>query len=367
MSNNLHIDPIELMLLCTVPRIGSQRVRNLVARFKTPERVFKAAIRELIQVEGIDTKLAYHIKKDANFGFVENQKRLLNICPAHILSYWDSHYPALLKRIPDPPIILYVLGQLDCLSDAGIAIVGTRYPSVYAKLMADKFSRELTKQGLIIVSGLARGIDTISHSAVISENGKTIAVLGSGVDTIYPEENLLLSKHIIENGALISEFPLGSKPDAPHFPRRNRIIAGLTYATLVIEAGNKSGALITADFALDQGRDVFAVPGNINNPKSIGCNRLIQQGAKVVLSIDDILEELKLNLEHKYVSAVSVPPFLNKQEEKIYTSLSQDPVHIDHISRCVQMPTSIVSGILLNLELNGIVQQLAGKMFVRCK
>jgi len=362
----IKFDPRDLLRLCTIPGIGSKKVRTLIARFKTPEGVFKASYRALLHLDGISKLLATNIKKFKNDKFINSQLELLNKHKARILSYWDNEYPVLLKKIEDPPIILFVKGKTEQNEKKCIAIVGTRNPSTYGKLVTERFSRELVLKNFIIVSGLARGIDTIAHKTALSIGGETIAVLGSGVDVIYPNENFKLSETITSRGAVFSEFPMGTKPEAVYFPRRNRIISGICLATLVVEAGKKSGALITADRALDQGREVFAVPGNINNPKSAGCNVLIQQGAKLVHSIDDILEEFSFTAEKTKNIEKLLPQIpLSKHEEKIFNLLSNEPKHIDQISEQSDMPTSQALSVLLSLELKNFVKQIAGKNFVR--
>ncbi len=360
------IDPGDLLRLCIIPGIGSKKVRALLTRFKTPSNVFKASYRELLQIEGVSKLLAANIKKFRNEEFVSGQLELLRKKNARILSFWDNEYPDLLKKIEDPPVILYIKGEIRQNIKKSIAVVGTRNPSTYGKLVTERLARELALKEFTVVSGLARGVDTIAHDAVLSVGGTTVAVLGSGVDVIYPYENLKLSEAITGCGAVISEFPMGTKPEAVYFPRRNRIIAGLCLATLVIEAGKKSGALITADRALEQGRDVFAVPGNINNPKSAGCNELIQQGAKLVRSIDDILEEFSFTTERtKNIEQQLSQIPLSKHEEKIFNLLSNEPLHIDQISEQGGLPISQVLSVLLSLELKNLVKQMVGKNFIR--
>ncbi len=355
----------DLLRLSSVAGIGSQRIRNLIARFKSPAAVLHASVRELVGVEGIDKALARNIKTGANAGFADQQLKLLHKYNANIVTFWDELYPPLLKKTADPPALLYVRGQLLPGEHRMLAMVGTRSPSSYGKLMAERFARELQRRDITIVSGLARGIDTISHRATLAAGGRTIAVLGTGVDVVYPSENKELAKKICDNGALVSEFPMGAGPDAPHFPRRNRIIAGMCLGTLVVEAGLNSGALITTDFALEQGREVFAIPGNINNPKCYGCNRLIQQGAKLVQTIDDILEELQIDLTQYGQEAKKPNVPLSKIEEKIIQFLSHEPVHIDALAQKADMSTAQVLGVLLTLELKNLVRQVAGKNFVR--
>ncbi|MBN2411610.1 DNA-processing protein DprA [candidate division KSB1 bacterium] len=362
----IKIDPGDLLRLSVIPGIGSKKIRTLIARFKTPSNVFKASYRELLQIEGVSKLLVTNIKKFRNDDFVSRQLQLLTKNKTRILSYWDNEYPVLLKKIEDPPVILYINGEIRHNDKKSIAIVGTRNPSTYGKLVTERFARELALKDFTIVSGLARGVDTIAHNAVLSVGGNTVAVLGSGVDVIYPSENQKLSETITGSGAVISEFPMGTKPEAVYFPRRNRIIAGMCLATLVIEAGKKSGALITADRALEQGRDVFAVPGNINNPKSAGCNELIQQGAKLVRSIDDILEEFSFSTEKPKNIAEQLSHIpLSKHEEKIFNLLSNEPLHIDQISEQGGLPISQVLSVLLSLELKNLVKQMVGKNFIR--
>ncbi len=349
--------------MCTVPRIGSKRIRSLVARFGTPDKVFGASVRELVEIEGISKQLAQNIKQHKNDSFIENQIQLLQTRNANVVSFWQDEYPPSLKNIPDAPILLYYKGNGLPVGQKSLAIVGTRHPSAYGKLITESFTRDLVRNGFTLVSGLARGVDTIAHQTTVNEGGQTIAVLGSGVDVIYPYENKKLSESICEKGLLVSEFPLGTKPEAMFFPRRNRIIAGLCSATLVIEAGKKSGALITADRAIEQGSDVFAVPGNINSPKSAGCNQLIQQGAKLITNVQDILEE------YDSVGAVPVqqqaPPDLSADEKKIFDLLSNEPLHIDRLSEKAGLPTSQVLGVLLSLELRNLAKQIIGKHFIR--
>jgi len=354
----------ELLLLCTISGIGSQRIRNLMSRFRSPEKIFKASLRQLVEVEGIDKLLAAKIKKGGDSNFARLQVSKAKQWNADITSYWDLNYPRLLKQASDPPLLIFSRGQIEHLHALCVAIVGTRVPSTYGKLMADLFARELSAKSIVVVSGLARGIDTIVHRAVVRSGGITVAVLGSGVDKIYPDENKKLADNIINTGIVISEFYMGAKPDAPHFPRRNRIISGLSAGTLVIEAGKRSGALITTDFALEQNRDVFALPGNINNPKSYGCNYLIQQGAKLVTSVDDVLEDVGQPFQMEQKRKLLLPEF-SMDEKKVFETLGHEPKHIDMIAIECQLPVSRVLGILLSFELKNIVQQMSGKNFLR--
>lgn len=362
----IDIDPQALLRLWSVPRIGSQRIRNLIARFKNPDAVLRASPRELVEIEGIDKTLAYQIKNKSDPQFAAKQMQMMKKVNARLISFWDKNYPSMLKNIFDPPVLLFVRGQIEPLQIPGLAIVGTRNPSAYGKVITEKFSREIASQGVIITSGLARGVDTIAHRSTVACGGKTVAVVGTGVDVFYPFENKELATQIIASGALISEFPMGDKPDAPHFPRRNRIISGMSQATLVIEAGKGSGALITADFALEQGKDIFAVPGNISSPKSFGTNRLIQDGAAIALCPDDILNTLNIDPTQKtpLTPATPIPP-LSKDENQILKILSNEPMHIDLIAKKTDTSTSHSLSVLLSLELKNLVRQMAGKNFIR--
>jgi len=352
----------DFLLLCSIPRLGSHRVRNLVQRFKYPKRIFNASVRELVQVDGIEKSLAERIKNGGDLEFVAQQLDLIQKNKVEIMSFWHPDFPVSLKNIYDPPIMLYIKGNTQCLQKESIAVVGTRAPSTYGKIITEKYVTELAKNKIAVVSGLARGVDTIAHQTSVKYEGATIAVLGSGLDKIYPGENALLAEQICENGLLVSEFVMGKGPDAMNFPRRNRIIAGISKCTLVIEAGNKSGSLITADFALDQGKEVFSVPGNVNSRNSIGTNKLIQQGATPALDINEIIQYVSPCQNHTKSSRPL--PRLSKSEEKIYTLLDTEPQHIDVISQKSGLATSQVLAILLSLELKSVIKQISGKHFL---
>lgn len=284
-----------------------------------------------------------------------------------VISFKDSRYPVNLKTIFDPPFLLYVRGTLIQEDADALAIVGTRRATVYGKLTTRRLARDLAREGVTVVSGMARGIDTEAHQGALEAGGRTIAVLGCGVDIVYPPENRGLMEEIIKKGAVISEFSLGQQPDAPHFPQRNRIISGLSKGVLVVEAPLKSGALITANFALDQGRDVFAVPGNINNPNSHGTNQLIKEGAKLVESVEDVLEELNFSelsqLKKEKINAKN--PSLSPEEKEIFNLLKEEPSHIDLLVKLSRFPVSKVGELLMRLQIKSLVRELPGKLF--CK
>lgn len=362
----MQIEHEALLRLSAAPLIGSGKLRALIGRFRSAERVLSASKGELMSVEGIDVKTAESIRSFDGKAFARDQIERLKRVEARLVTFWDDDYPELLKQIYDPPAFLFVKGVLKKEDKFSLAVVGTRQPSAYGKLVTERLTPELVRAGLTIVSGLAYGVDTIAHKLAIQSGGRTIAVLGSGVDVIYPNENRALAKKIEGAGALVSEFPMGSDPDRTNFPRRNRIICGLSLGTLVIEAGLKSGALITAAMALDQGRDVFAVPGNIYSPKSAGANQLIKDGAKVVTSAQDVFDEI----QPQFSLALQVEPThsdvsLSEDERKIIELLSHEPKHIDMIAAAGKQPTSLALSLLLSLELKSLVKQLPGKYFVR--
>jgi DNA processing protein len=343
-------------------------MRALLSHFETPAAVLKASPRELIRVPGIDKKLASNIahNKDGE-SFADDQIKRVNKLGARIVTIWDKEYPELLKRIYDPPALLYVLGRFSTKDRQALAIVGTRQPSLYGQVVAEAFSQELSRLGITTVSGLARGIDTIVHTSTLKADGRTIAVIGSGLDVPYPPENQKLMEQIEETGVVVSEFPMGAKPDATNFPRRNRIISGLALGTLVVESAEDGGAMITASTALDQDREVFAIPGNINEKRSTGPNKLIQDGrAKLVQTLDDIISELNIRLEKGSHRKEELPPVqLTIFEQKVYEMLGNDPVHIDDLADSLDTSTSDVLVTLLSLEFKGLIRQLPGKMFVR--
>ncbi len=357
----------ELLTLSSIPGVGSTRLKALMEKFHTPAEVFRASYRDLLSVPGIDRKTAHNIKSTRDEGFARTQLSRMNRCGGGIITYWDDEYPPLLKNIPDPPAFFFIKGALTVEDSEPLAVVGTRRPSNYGKLVAEKLCTALAGRGITVVSGLARGIDTQAHRAVVEAGGRTIAILGSSIDIIYPFENSSLAERITKNGALISEYPMGTEPEAPYFPRRNRLIAGMSLGTLVVEAEEKSGALITAHMALEQNREVFAIPGNIISRKSYGTNSLIQEGAKLVLSENDIIDELRPHLTLLKKEALQRGPAASYSdlERKLLDALSYDPAHIDSIASSLSLPTSKVLTVLLSLELKNVVRQGVGKMFYK--
>ncbi|MDP6533534.1 MAG: DNA-processing protein DprA [Candidatus Marinimicrobia bacterium] len=352
--------------LLNVKGLGPHRVRSLVTTFPNAESIFDLSVKTLCSAEGIDIKSARTVKNYSHFDHAEQIAAKAEKLDVNIVSFWDENYPILLKKIYDPPVLLYCKGkQLKLKSDC-VSVVGTRKASAYGKSAARHLSEDLCGVGMTIVSGLARGIDSIAHKSAIQCGGKTIAVLGSGVDVIYPPENKSLYKAILENGTVISEFPLGTKPDAGNFPQRNRIISGLSHGTLVVEAGNKSGAILTALNAVDQGREVFAVPARITDKTSAGCLRLIRNGAIPAESAKRILEHIHSRLfQPRKHRQEKMNLNLKNDERSLYDILSHKPLHIDVIAKESGKTGTETLSILLSLELKGAAVQLSGKQFVR--
>jgi len=356
------------LALSLTPGVGSIFIQRLLDRFKTPETVFHAPTKELLKVEGLGEKVVGEIRKGPLEKLVERELHLLKEVGGKIVTLKDDDYPKRLREIYDPPMLLYVRGELKKEDELAVSIVGSRKTSPYGRWATEKISQELARRGVTIVSGMARGIDSLAHWGAISGGGRTIAVLGCGVDVIYPRENRNLFTKIIDHGAVISEFPMGSPPEAGHFPKRNRIISGLSLGVVVVQASEKSGSLITAGYALEQGREVFAVPGNVGAEGSRGTNRLIREGAKMVESSEDILEEIlpQWRREGEILQEVKRPEEDLIEEERIlYDLLGETPTHIDVMIRESRLDPGKVSSFLLDLELKGLVTQWPGKCFSR--
>jgi len=349
--------------LSLVPGIGPAKFRRLVEQLGSPEAAWKARPALLAEI-GLDRRSIESLVTTRSRVELEREMEKLHRVEARVLTLEDPGYPRQLRNIADPPPVLYLKGDLSPSDDPAIAIVGTRRPTVYGRQAAEVFARGLAENGITVVSGLARGIDTAAHRAALDAGGRTLAVLGSGLDIMYPSENRRLAAEIAAHGAVISEFALGTQPDGVNFPRRNRIISGLSAAILVVEAGDTSGALITAEFALEQGRDVFAVPGNIFSPASRGPNRLISDGAKPACELRDLLEELNLEMAAEHLEARGAIPE-SETEAAILRCLGHEPLHIDEIRRAVCLPMSVVSSTLTMLELKGLARQAGGMNYVR--
>lgn len=359
------IDLYSLLRLLAVPGVGPNKLRALISYFRTAAAVFDASEKRLTQVPGVDSKIAFNIRSFDGHDFAANQVKAIESAKVNVLTFWDADFPALLKQIYDPPAVLFVNGDVGELNKPAVAVVGSRTPTSYGKVVAEKFSAELVAKGFCVISGLAYGIDTIAHRAALAVRGRTVAVLGSGLDVIYPAENRRLTEQIPQSGAVVSEYPLGTGPDRGNFPRRNRIICGLSLGVIVVEAGEKSGALITANMALDQNREVFAVPGNINSKKSFGTNQLIKQGATVVTEIEDVVRALEPFVAETRQERTTVDIALDSEQESIMRLLSNQPMHIDRIASATQQRPQLVLSHLLTLELLNLVKQLPGKLFVK--
>lgn len=350
--------------LKSVPLVGNVTFRRLLERFDTPEKALNASASELAQVRGINAAVVASIKGHAYREFAERECEKVEKAGVKVVNFLAEGYPKILLEIPDPPPYLYVKGETAGLEPA-IAIVGSRRASTYGLMTTTKLARELAGHRVTVVSGMARGVDSAAHRGALDNGGHSIGVLGCGIDVLYPPENRRLFEEMAARGALFSEFPMGTLPLADNFPRRNRIISGISRGVLVVEATENSGSLITAQYALEQGREVFAVPGNINYSSSRGGNRLIKQGAKLVEGVEDILEELLPYRRHTIAEgSTSEPGFsLTPQEAAIYTLLAGSPLHIDDVIRKSGLTVGEVSAILLRLELKGAIMQLAGKNF----
>ncbi len=348
--------------------VGNGIFKKLIQRFDSPRKVFEASKEELLQIKNIKHNVVSAILKNIVPDKAKRELELLYKTDFKIVTLTDPNYPELLREILDPPPFLYVYGNLEKAS-LNIAFVGSRRPTEYGINTTVRMCKEMSALGFTIVSGMAKGIDTKAHQGALLGSGKTIAVLGSGLLNIYPRENRKLFYEIGKRGAVISEFPLKTDPEAHNFPRRNRVISGLCFGTVVVEAALKSGSLITANIAADQNREVFAVPGNINSYKSFGAHQLIKQGAKLVTNIQDVLEDLPQNLSYKEQEPVQKKenkktlPELTEEETKIFNFLSDDPVHADDIGIQLSFDTSKLLSILLALELKGAIKKTHGNYF----
>jgi len=347
--------------------LGEVGIKNLISKFHNPRRIFESEINGLEKVEGIGHKIAHSIKGFNTWERVDKEIRDIDRLRLKLLVLTDSYYPKNLFNIFYPPPFLYLKGKILPEDDLAVAIVGPRASDRYGRIVTESISSELASFGITIVSGMARGIDSIAHASALKAGGRTIAILGSGLDVIYPPENTKLYNEISNSGAVISEFSLGSAPDAVNFPKRNRMISGLSLGVIVIQASEKSGSLITASFALEQNREVFAVPGNITSKLSRGTHMLIKQGAKLVESVDDIMNEVEafrdLKTNQSSVDSIDVRVELSDDERTIYSVLKNDPIHIDEIITITGINSAKALSILLSLELNGLLTQLPGKMF----
>ncbi len=345
-----------------VPQIGAAKVRAMIDHFGDLERAWHASAAELAQA-GLDRRAIDNLIDKRNTLDLDAEMAKIEQHGITFLTWEDADYPPLLQQVYNPPPVIYVRGQLCPQDQWAVAIVGTRKATLYGRQVAERLSADLAANGITVVSGLARGIDAVAHRAALDAGGRTLAVLGCGLDLVYPAENRQLAHDIVKQGALISEYPLGTPADARNFPPRNRIISGLSLGVLVVEAGVQSGALITVEFAIEQGRDVFAVPGNILSKSSEGCNRLIHDGAKMVLGVQDVLEELNLSMVTQQAEARAILPD-NETEARLLKLISNLPTHMDELCRQTKLPIHEVSSTLAMMELKGMVRQVGGMNYV---
>jgi DNA processing protein len=367
------------LALALTQGLGPTRIKKLIEHFGTAERVFQASLTEL-EAMGMRAVSAQSIATGKSLELAQQECGKASEARARIISLSDPEYPARLKEIYDPPVVLFVKGSVEVLAQSGIAMVGTRHPTPYGSGMAERLSTDLAARGLVIISGLARGVDTASHRGAVAAKGKTVAVLGTGIDVMYPKENSRLAEQIVAlGGALITEFPVGTSPTPQNFPIRNRIISGMSAGVLVVEAAEYSGTRITSRCALEQNRDVYAVPGNVTNKNSWGPNTLIKQGAKLVATWEDVWEELPTDVQVALSSMQNESPVpetaslfpdeaTSPHERKILKLLKADEsTHIDQLVELLEneMSSSEIFAALFELELNGKVRQLPGKNFVK--
>jgi DNA processing protein len=354
--------------LSGIKGIGNVTFKNLLSRFGDPEKIMEASKSELSDVNGLRKETIQDIINRRFEIDPENELKKTESYGARIVTYNDPEYPAPLRDIHDPPMIIYMKGADIPQNKIFIAIVGSRNATHYGLKVAEEFGQGLARRGIGIVSGMALGIDAESHWGCLTGKGFTVAVLGNGIDIIYPKNNRKLYEKIIENGTVISENPMGTSPSPSNFPQRNRIISGLARGVLVVEATKNSGSLITASIALDQGKDVFAVPGSIESYKSRGCHFLIKHGAMLVENADDIMEGLGMNypgMSKTDTFIKRILPDMNDIETAVFNILGDYPMHIDEIQKQGNIASGELSGTLTKMELKGIIKQLPGKMFVR--
>lgn len=343
-----------------VPGIGPKRLLLLAQAFGDLSSAWQASESQL-RAAGLDAETTASLLRMQTQLDLDGEMSCIERVGAHLLTPEDDAYPDLLRNLPDAPLTLYMRGTLVAHDELALAIVGTRKASGYGRDAAAYFSRQLAAQGVTIVSGLAHGIDAVAHRNAIEAGGRTIAVMGCGIDRIYPPDHSDLARQIVQNGALISEFPLGTKPEARNFPRRNRIISGISLGVLIVEAPEQSGAMITATLAAEQGKEVFAVPGSVFNAASVGTNRLIQDGAKLVITVDDILDELNIarrKVEARALTKQIAPTgsSVGEQERKVLGFLNGDPLPVDELALRSSLPASELLGVLTLLELQGYVE-----------
>ncbi len=349
-----------------IPRIGSVRAGRLLSHFGSMEAAWRASAGQL-PAAGLDQGTVSSIVAEREAISPDGELERLHKSGVKAYTWDDPEYPPRLKEIEDKPPVLYVRGELTPEDECAVAIVGTRKATPYGRQAAEHFATDLAGHRVTVVSGLARGIDAVAHRAALSAGGRTIGVLACGLDMVYPPEHAKLALEITEHGALISDYALGTQPRSEFFPRRNRILSAVSLGVLVVEGGEDSGALLTARYALEQNREVFAVPGSIYSPTHRGANKLIRSGeAKLVSTTEDILEELNLTMVTQQQELYEVAP-ADPTEAKLLSVLSNQPSHIDEVQRASGLPIASVSSALAVLELKGIVRQVGPMSFVRAR
>jgi DNA processing protein len=346
-----------------VAGIGPARLSSLLAVCGSIEAAWKASIQQLLAANLDKRSQENLLLARRQLDLAAEWQRVVR-AGAHVLTWDDAGYPANLREIDAAPPVLYVRGELQPADVMAVAVVGTRRASAYGREVTHLAATELAHNNITVVSGLALGIDTVAHRATLDGGGRTIAVLGSGVDQVYPLQNRELADAIVANGALVSEYPIGTRPEANNFPPRNRIISGLSRGVVIVEASQRSGALITAEFAAEQGREVFAVPGSILHPGSAGCNGLIRQGATPFLSVNDVLDQLNFATLSTQTSVRQSTP-TDPLEAQVMALLAQEACHIDELVRRMALPSSQVSSLLTLLELKGLVRQTGGMTYIK--
>jgi DNA processing protein len=366
-------EAIAWLTLKRIPELGNRSLLRLVQALGSPAAVLDADEKTLERIAGLRSKARHVLSQGSRPAPPEEEWRSLQGLGIRLISILDSDYPANLKEIQDPPAVLFCLGELEPRDLVAIAVVGSRAASPAGMCFTERLCGDLASSGVTVVSGLAVGIDAAAHRGALRGGGRTLAVLGCGIDVPYPRPHAELRKKVVEKGALLSEFVLGTVPAPAHFPQRNRVISGLSLGVVVVEAAQRSGSLITARFALEQGREVFAVPGMARHFRSVGPHSLLKQGAKLVESAEDILEEIRpvLHTAPDRRGACPAAPAgvgstveLSREESWIVRALGASPIHIDEIARITALPAHQLSALLVGLELRGVVRQLAGKYFV---
>jgi DNA processing protein len=349
-----------------IPTIGTVRFRALERHFASLEDAWRASAKEL-RAAGLDEGAVNAILSRRASISPEGEMERLERAGVRAIHWHDPTYPPRLKEIYDPPPVLFLRGRLLPEDERSVAVVGTRKATAYGREAATTITADLARSGVTIVSGLARGIDSVAHRAALDTGGRTIAVLANGLDIVYPPEHKTLAREIEERGALLSEHPLGTRPEARHFPRRNRIMSGMTLGTLVVEAGDVSGALWTVSHALEQNREVFCIPGSIFSPASRGTNKLIQEGAKLVLDYKDVLEELNLTAVAHQMEMRAITQPVDDTETLLLGCIPHEPIHIDEVRRRSGLPIAVVSSTLAMMELKGLVRQVGGMHYIRTR